>query len=179
MKYILSILLLILISCKNESKPKNASSDSVSLMWDSFIKSHHDAQNEEIPESWFFHNNREDANRLGKLVLAGKKKAASGLYAWYEEANADLPKVGKKHIITDFDGKAIAIIKINKVDTIPFNRISKEYAEMDMGTTNKALNKWKKAHWDFFSSTIKESSTKPTENMLVVCEQFERIWPKN
>lgn len=147
-------------------------------MWKSFIESKPESNDDEMPESWFFHNNEKDANRLAELISSGKKKAGSGLYSWYEEANADLPKIGTKHIITDFDGKARAIIEIKKVDTIPFNQISEEYAEMDMGTSEDPLKKWRKAHWVFFSQAMAEGDQKPTENILVVCEQFETIWPE-
>ena len=107
-----------------------------------------------------------DANRLAELTLNGKKKASSGLYSWYKEAGADLPKTGTQHIITDFYGKAKAIIEIRKVDTIPFNQISKEYAEMDMGISEDPLKKWRKAHWDFFSQAMAESDQKPTEDIF-------------
>ncbi|TMM59219.1 ASCH domain-containing protein [Maribacter algarum] len=180
MKHIFIILFLILASCKSEPKTEvktgNGIDQSVSELWESYTSSNPELKTEKIPEAWFFHNNREDANRLAALVVKGKKKASSGLYAWYKEANADLPKVGTKHIITDFDGKAQAIIEIKKVDTIPFNKISEAFAEMDMGTNIKPLKKWKKAHWDFFSSALQESGEKPTEEMLIVCESFETIW---
>ena len=180
MKHLTIILFLILISCKSETKTEtkteNGIDKTVYEMWNNYTKSNPKFKNNEIPESWHFHNNEEDANRLAELTLNGKKKASSGLYSWYEEANADLPKIGTKHIITDFDGKARAIIEIKKVDTIPFNQISKDYAEMDMGTKIEPLKKWKKAHWDFFASVMEESGEKPTEEMLVVCERFETIW---
>ncbi|MEA1784646.1 ASCH domain-containing protein [Arenibacter sp. GZD96] len=178
MKQFTIIFFLVFISCKNVSKIESRVDKTVYEMWNNYTKSNPEFKNSEIPESWYFHTNREDANRLAALTVNGKKKAASGLYAWYKEANADLPKIGTKHIITDFDGKAQAIIEIKKVDTIPFNKISKDYAELDMGTTKEALKKWKKAHWDFFESTLGESNSKPTEEMLVVCERFEKIWPK-
>ena len=181
MKHLILITFLILSSCKGETKTEQevAIDPSVQEMWESFTQSNAEFKEEEQPESWFFHDNEEDANRLAELVLKGKKQAGSGLYSWYAEANADLPSVGTKHIITDFDGTARAIIQIKKVDTIPFNEISEAYAALDMGTTVEPLQKWKKAHWDFFASTMKESEQEPTEDMLVVCEYFETVWPKN
>lgn len=180
MKHLTIILFLIIISCKSETKTEmkteNGIDKTVYEMWNSYTKSNSEFKSNEIPESWYFHNNKEDANRLAELILNGKKKASSGLYFWYEEANADLPKIGTKHIITDFEGKAQAIIEIKKVDTIPFNQISKDYAEMDMGTKIEPLKKWKKAHWEFFASTMEESGVKPAEEMLIVCERFETIW---
>lgn len=178
MKYIPVILFLILIGCKSETKNENGTDKSVYTMWSNFTDSNPEYKNEALPDATTFHNNKVDANRLAELIVTGKKQAGSNLYFWYKEANAPLPQIGTKTIVTDFDGKARAIIQSKKVDTIPFNQISKEYATLDMGTDIEPLKKWKKAHWDFFSSALLESDEKPTEDMLIVCERFEVIWPK-
>ena len=180
MRYYTIIMFLILVGCKSESKTEIKTESGIDKtvyeMWDNYIKSNPEFKEEEIPESWYFHNNKEGADRLAELTLTGKKKAGSSLYSLYEIYAVDLPKVGTKHIVTDFDGKAKVIIEIKSVDTIPFNQISKAYAEMDMGTKIDPLKKWKKAHWDFFESFMAESGEKPTEEMLIVCERFEPIW---
>jgi len=180
MKRLAIILFLILFSCKNESKPELTTEDGIDStvyeMWNDFIKSNPEFKDNEMPEAWYFHNNEKDANRLAKLIVSGKKKAGSGLYTWYKEADADLPIIGTKHIITDYAGKAQAIIEIQKVDTIPFNEISLDYAKLDMGTEIEPLEKWKKAHWDFFANAMEENGEKPTDEMLIVCEWFEAIW---
>jgi uncharacterized protein YhfF len=177
MKHLTIILILILIGCKSETKTDNGIDISVYEMWSSFTESNPEFEKEELPESWYFHNNKEDATRLAELTLSGEKNATTtGIYSWYEEANADLPKIGTKQIVTDFDGKALAIIETKKVDTIPFNKMSKEYAAMDMGTKINPLEKWRKAHWDFFTTIMEESGEKPTEDMLIVFERFEIIW---
>ncbi|WP_425236335.1 ASCH domain-containing protein [Ulvibacterium sp.] len=194
MKQLTIVLFLIFISCKNEQKiqneketdietqtmaeTENGIDKSVYEMWNNYVESNPGFKDQEIPESDFFHNNRKDANRLAELTLKGKKKASSGLLSLYKQYNVDLPKVGAKQIFTDFDGRAQGIIENTRVDTIPFNKISKEYAEMDMGTDIQPLEKWRKAHWDFFESFLKESGEKPTEEMLVVCVRFKTIWPK-
>ena len=178
MRHLAIILFLVLISCKSETKTENGIDKTVYEMWNSYIESNPEIKNDELPDSHPFHNNEKDANRLAELILSGKKKAGSNLYFWYEEANADLPKIGTKSIVTDFDGKARAIIEIKKVDTIPFNKISIDYAEMDMGTSIEPLKKWKKAHWDFFTKALEQSGEEPTEEMLIVCEWFETIWPE-
>lgn len=176
MKNLSLLIFLILISCKSETKTENQIDASVSQMWERFTKSNSEFEKHEVPESFYFHNNKEDANRLAALVLNGKKKAGTSLYSLYEEYNVDLPEIGTKQIVTDFDGKAQAIIETKKVDTIPFNQISMAYAELDMGTKTEPLKKWKKAHWDFFASVMDELGQKPREDMLVVCESFEVIW---
>ena len=194
MRHISIFLFLILVGCKNETNKRgklrtetqsemtieteDKIDKSVSEMWNDFIQSNPEFKNDKIPESDFFHNNKKDANRLAELTLAGKKRASSGLYSLYQHYNVDLPTVGTKQIVTDFDGKAKAIIENVSVDTIPFNKISKEYAELDMGTDIEPLEKWKKAHWEFFENFLKESGKKPNEEMLIVAVEFKKIWPK-
>lgn len=178
MKHITFILFLIFISCKSETKTEteNEIDNTVYELWNSYIESNPEFKDEKIPTSDYFHNTKEDANRLAELTLNGKKKASSGLYMLYKQYQVDLPKVGTKQILTDFHGKAKAIIETKRVDTIPFHKISKEYAAWDMGTNVEPLQKWKKAHWDFFANVLEESGKKPTEEMLIVCERFEVIW---
>lgn len=188
MKNLIIVLFLIFTSCKkqvsienktiieSELKVENGINKSVRDMWNSYTKSNPEFKDDKIPESEFFHNNKKDANRLAELTVNGKKKAFSGLLSLYKQYSVDLPKVGTKQIITDFNGKAKAIIKNIKVGTIPFNKISKEYAELDMGTAIEPLKKWKKAHWDFFESFLEENKEKLTQEMLIVCVTFETIW---
>ena len=147
-------------------------------MWEAYITAHPELKDAAIPETDFFHNNREDAHRLAELTIEGKKQASSGLYSLYQQYQVDLPTVGTQQIVTDFDGKAKAIIENTQIDTIPFNQVSKEYAQLDMGTEIEPLKKWRKAHWDFFESFLKENGGQPTEDMLVVCIRFKTIWPK-
>ncbi|WP_407557781.1 ASCH domain-containing protein [Winogradskyella sp. 4-2091] len=190
MKQTLIIFFLILISCKNEEKTQNDEQteanktseividQSVTTMWNSYIAQNPEFKNTELPEFDFFHNNKEDAKRLAELTANKKKQASSGLLSLYKQYNLDLPKVGSKQIITDFDGKAYAIIENKSIDTIPFNQISKEYAQLDMGTDSEPLKKWKKAHWDFFKNFLAEIEKEPTEDMKIVCVRFETVWPK-
>ena len=180
---LLLLLLLVLISCKpepkNEATKETAVEDSVSQMWEDYTASNPEFKKDEIPEFWFFHDNKADADRLANLTLNGKKTAmTSGLYVWYEEVGAELPSIGTKHIVTNFEGGAQAIIEITQVDTIPFNQLPKEYAAMDMGTSGESLEKWRKAHWKFFSKIMEENGEQPSEDMLIVFEQFKTIWPE-
>ena len=166
------------MSCKGETKDDNGIDPTVYTMWGDYTIANPEFKNDALPDVDYFHNNEEDANRLAKLVVSRKKKAGSTLYWFYQRANADLPKPGKKSIVTDFDGIAQAIIETKKIDTIPFNKISETYAALDMGTDSEPLKKWKAAHWEFFADAMEAGEVEPSKNMLVVCEWFETIWPK-
>ena len=195
MKYVMLIIFLFFISCKNEiktvKKPETKIAaetqvegeveidKSVTRMWNNYIAANPKFKDDEIPETDFFDNSEKEAHRFSDLIVNGKKKASSGLYSLYKQYGVALPQVGTKIIVTDYNGKAQAIIETKKVDTIPFNQVTSAYAELDMGTDVEPLKKWKKAHWDFFEDFLKESGQEPTEDMLVVREWFETIWTKN
>ena len=195
MKNITILLFLIFLSCKNEPKTKiqteletenetqtqteNGLDKSVYEMWNDFAESNPEIDKNELPNTDFFDNSEEEGHQFADLIVEGKKKASSGLYYWYKEANVDLPKIGAKLIVTNYNGKARAIIETKKVDTIPFNQISKEYAELDMGTNIEPLEKWKKAHWEIFANSLEQNGQKATDDILVVCEWFETVWTES
>lgn len=190
MRHITIILFLFFISCKTDKKneinsqaekelvTENRIDKTVYEMWNDFTESNPEFKKDELPDTDFFDEDEIEAERFAKLILNKKKQTSSGLYIWYKEANIGLPKIGTKLIVTNLNGEARAIIETKKVDTIPFNQITKDYAELDMGTNIKPLEKWKKAHWKFFANTLDENGQKVTDEVLVVCEWFETIWPK-
>ena len=183
MKIIKIFCLLLLTSCNGQVKKDMAAEKSVDgtpeEMWNSFVKAHPEHSDSEMPKSWYFGANKREADQMGKLVVIGKKTTASDIYHGYEEMDAELPKVGLMDIVTDFEGNALAIIQLRKVDTIPVKNITKEYAQKDMGTEVDALKAWKKYYMEeVFPESIIDTRIAITENTLVVCEWFEVIWPK-
>lgn len=197
MKNTLLIFILIFISCKSDPKVETKTGNESNLeieeiqetergidktvyeMWKNYTEANPEFRDQQMPMSDYFHDNKEDADRLAELALNGKKKASSSLYFLYEQYGVDLPEVGKKQIVTDFDGKAQAIIETSRVDTIAFNKISKNYAQLDMGTDIEPLKKWKEEHLNFFKTVVPEREQKETDKMLIVCEVFDVIWTKN
>ena len=70
-KFSILFLILILLSCKSESKPTREDDIDTSVydMWNAFKASNPEFKNEDLPDSDFFHDNEVDANRLAKLGL--------------------------------------------------------------------------------------------------------------
>ncbi len=128
-----------------------------------------------VPESWYFCDNEKDAKECAELVCQSVKKATSTSLWWFELHNEPLPKVGNIYIVTDWYGIAKAIIRTTKVEQIPFNQITEEYAAIE-GEGDKSLAYWKKVHWDYYTREMEVEEEKPSEDMIIVCEQFETIW---
>jgi uncharacterized protein YhfF len=78
-------------------------------------------------------------------------------------------------VVTDWYKIAKAIVEVVKVEQTPFNLITDEYAAIE-GEGDKSLEYWKKVHWEYYSREMEEFDEKPTEDMVIVCEQFKTIF---
>jgi len=150
---------------------------SIMKMWNDFLATIGDNEltTTKKYEAWHFCNNQKDADELAQLVLQGVKKATASLYLSYEFENEEIPKVGDYNIITDWSGVAQCIIETIKVDIVPFNKVSEEFAATE-GEGDKSLEFWKRVHWSFFKSEMEEMGKEPTEDMLVICQEFKVVF---
>ncbi|AOR23121.1 ASCH domain-containing protein [Clostridium taeniosporum] len=124
---------------------------------------------------WSFGDNEILANELVELVIKGEKTATTSLYYLYEVENEELPKKGQLNIITDFHGSAKCITKTKSVNVLPFCGVKAEFAFKE-GEGDKSLEYWKTGHIDFFNRSLQKYTKEFSEDMMVVCEEFEVIY---
>ena len=151
---------------------------SVKTMWHEYLISIG-----ETPEStsktytaWHFCSTQPAADELAELVLTGEKRGTA-TSIWSLEAEAEpMPEVGELSIITDWSGKAKCIIKTVVLETVPFNEVTEAFAAVE-GEGDKSLEYWQKVHQEVFSQELSELGLKFSEDMPVLCETFEVVWP--
>ena len=114
-------------------------------------------------------------DELTELVRSGKKTATSSAFVLYELEDEDLPEVGETSILLDDNEEAVCIIRTTKVYTTPFNEVTAEHASKE-GEGDLSLDYWRQVHEDFFTEELEEAGQQFTEDMLVVCEEFEVIF---
>ena len=148
---------------------------SVINMWDAFIAENQEFKEAYLPDSWHFCDNEKDAKETAQLTVDGVKQATSSSLWWFNKNNESLPEIGDIYIVTDWYRIAKAIIRTTKIEQVPFNQITEEYAAIE-GEGDKSLKYWKEVHWKYYSREMKEFDEKPTEDMVIVCEHFETIW---
>lgn len=156
----------------------NKKDPSVQKMWQRYLKSIGESPKTTSLSytAWHFCNNQPAADQLAELVLKGVKRAtASSLWSLQAEREA-IPQVGDVSIITDWNGKAKCIIKTILLETVPFNEVTEDFAVAE-GEGDKSLEYWRKVHHEVFSQELSELGFKFSEEMPVLCEQFEVIWP--
>ena len=115
------------------------------------------------------------ANKLADLTNRGIKTATASAYVLYEIDEEELPKENSYSVILDEDDNAICIIKTTKVYVVPFNQVSEDHAYKE-GEGDRSLNYWRKVHKEFFTPQMEEAGLSFTEDMLVVCEEFEKVF---
>ncbi|WP_326909746.1 ASCH domain-containing protein [Sedimentibacter sp. MB31-C6] len=151
--------------------------ESVEKMWTNYLETLGEKPNNtnRTYESWYFCDNKQDADELAELVFNGTKKATASLYLYYSSENEELPKVGDLSIITNWEGEAKCIIRTSNIDIVPFKNVTEEFAATE-GEGDKSLEYWKRCHKDYFSREIKELGKEFNEDILVVCEKFEVVY---
>lgn len=123
-------------------------------------------------EAWQF---GDDPDKLASLVLEGTKRATSSAYVWYELEQEPLPQEGEYSVILNSKDEAVCVIKNTKVYVVCFKEISEEHAFYE-GEGNRTLEYWREVHKRFFEEEFKEINHSFSEDMLVVCEEFERVY---
>lgn len=151
----------------------NSSHESVSELSDRYFKSKGEFPREIT--SFYFCDNEKDANECADLVLQREKRATATSLWWYEANKEELPKAHDNYIVTNWQGIALCVIEVERVEIVPFNEITSEFAEIE-GEGDKSLEYWKKVHWDYYHRELEGSKFGPQQNMLIVCEYFRVVF---
>ncbi len=114
-----------------------------------------------------------DPDKLAYLVMEGEKVATSSGFEFYGISNEEVPKVNDYSIVLNSVDIPVAIIKVTKVDIVPFNEVSEEFA-ISEGEGDYEF--WWNAHVEFFKYMCNENNIEFREDMLVVCETFEKVY---
>ena len=147
----------------------------IEKFWNRFISSNPEYSSKVIPPSYYFCDNKKDADECADLVVKDIKKATATSLWWFRQHNEILPKVGDLAIVTDWKGNPKAIINTTKIEHVAFNQITAEFAEIE-GEGDKSLKYWKEVHQAYYEREMKTYSDEFDENMIIVCEHFRRIY---
>jgi uncharacterized protein YhfF len=152
---------------------------SVGKMWEDYsssIDERHGDTNKAY-SVWNFCNDEKSANALAQLVKAGTKTATSSLHYFYTIEDEPLPEKNDFSIILDWNGISQCIIRTTSVSIVAFKDVTEDFARTE-GEGDQTLGYWRKVHRDFFSEELKVLEMDFSEDMLVVCEEFEMVYSK-
>lgn len=128
--------------------------------------------------AWHFCDNQKDADECAELVLRGKKRATSPSVWKLEIQGLDIPNKGDLNIVTDWKGSAQCIIQTKDVELLKFREITSEHAALE-GEGDGSLEYWGRTHWEYYKRVFDGAYYEVDEDMPIVFEQFEVVYPKN
>lgn len=149
--------------------------NSTTKYWKTFQTQNPEYVNNSEPSSYYYCDNKQDADECAELVAKKIKQATSTSVWWFKKHNEEFPKIGDLAIVTNWDGEPKAIVKTTKVEIVKWKDITAEYAFVE-GEGDKSLAYWKKAHLEYYTKEMKEYGEYPNEDMEIVCEYFESIF---
>ncbi|SJL83771.1 ASCH domain-containing protein [Vibrio palustris] len=117
-----------------------------------------------------------NANVCADLIARGEKRASCSLEYWYSHADESRPQVGDLHVVTNWNGTPVCIVEIISVSTCLYCDVTAEFAAEE-GEGDKSLEWWREAHWAFFSQECEELGIQPSQEMSLVLEHFNVVYP--
>jgi uncharacterized protein YhfF len=149
--------------------------DNYRPFWQEFARSRAVDPAPHFLEAFHFDDNEPTANELANLVLSGQKRATAALLWTHEMTSKPVPKPGDLSIVTNFAGEPVCIIETLRVEIVPFNEVSEEFAATE-GEGDGSLGYWHRAHEAFFGRECERIGRQPDPCMPVICERFEVVY---
>ena len=142
-------------------------------IWAAYTREHPCCKDEKY-EAWCYGSDTPDL--LAELTASGRKTATASAYPCYEYEKCPLPEAGAYNIILDTSGSAVCITRTTRVALVPFLQVSAEQAYKE-GEGDRSLQYWRAVHAGVFADELAEIHLKFSEDMLVVCEEFQVVFP--
>lgn len=83
--------------------------------------------------------------------------------------------MGEYSVILNDAEEAVCVIRTTKVDVVLFREVTAEHARKE-GEGDRSLAYWRQVHEEFFTDCMAEAGLTFTEEMPVVCEEFEVVY---
>ena len=129
-----------------------------------------------VPPAWHFCDTEVDADTCASLVMAGRKRATAPSLWFFELHGLMPPQVGDLAIVTNWQGMAQCIIRTTDVRILRFREITPEHAQLE-GEGDGSLDEWRAVHWKYYERELQGTKYAPTEDMPIVCQYFEKVFP--
>ncbi|MFT4711152.1 MAG: hypothetical protein ACI9D0_001204 [Bacteroidia bacterium] len=150
---------------------------SVTALWEAYLASRNEtpACTKRTYTAWQFGDSPELGDSLVELVLEGVKRATAGSIAEYEAAGDHIPFPGELSIVTDGKGIARCVIETTRVDIVPYDEVTAEFAFTE-GEGDKSLEYWRRVHWDYYTRVLAGSGQVPDLKMPIAAERFDVVF---
>jgi uncharacterized protein YhfF len=152
----------------------SADESAVARMWRSYTEAA--GTDAELAGSFAFGDSAELADKLAELVRHGPKRATAGLLLDCELGGGPMPRAGDLSVVLDGSGQPVCVIRTTDVRVRPLREADEAFA-WDEGEGDRTLAWWRRAHDAYFSRRCEALGVAFSEELDVVFERFEVVWP--
>lgn len=118
------------------------------------------------------------ADVIVPLILRGEKTGTFALESEFAADPSATPRVGDHYVVTRFSGEPVLIYRISAVERVPFEAIDAHHTAVE-GPGARAVEVWRKIHWDYWGSLLRASGHEPTLDMPVLFQRFAVVFPES
>jgi uncharacterized protein YhfF len=154
--------------------PGSNDASGLQQFWDAYATA--SRPTEAIFRVWTFGDNRELANELVALVLAGTKRGTTGLLHTFHASGESVPEPGDFSIVIDGDGVPCCIVRILRVEIKPMGDVDARFA-WEEGEGDRSLAWWLSAHTRYFRRQGTREGFSVDDRTKVVLVWFKVVWP--
>jgi uncharacterized protein YhfF len=127
--------------------------------------------------AWPFGDSPELADELLGYILGGRKRAATDLVKEMEHYGDPEPEVGAYCIVLDGAGRPAAVTRTVSLRRTTFDDVDEEHAFWE-GEDDRTLESYRREHIKYFKRLGKTLGFEFSEDMEVVLERFDLIYPQ-
>jgi uncharacterized protein YhfF len=116
--------------------------------------------------------------QLVDAVIRGEKTSTTSLLDEYEREGEELPKIGDRTVVLDYEDRPVAVIETTEVRVLPISEIDSRFAR-DEGEGYETVAEWRAAHerfWLPYVERVRTETGDPTwgidDTTQVVAERF-------
>lgn len=109
------------------------------------------------------------------LILTEQKRGLFGLDLLQKAQPELAPTLGGVMMLVDYDGKPRGAVKTTDITPVPYKDITEDHLAVE-GPDARTLSVWQKIHWPYWTQMLEPLGLKPSEDMIVIIEQFKLIY---
>jgi uncharacterized protein YhfF len=125
------------------------------------------------PEKWG--DSPEASDTLGALIAAGEKTASCTTYWAWAADRFRFPALGLLTMVLDGADNPLCIIETYELSLRKFKEVDAAFAAAE-ADGDRSLLHWRKSRWLWFTEQLKTLGHTMTEDMVLVCERYRRIF---
>ena len=118
----------------------------------------------------------ETVNIIIGLILKGDKCGTFGVKMLQERNPAITPSLGGVAVLVDCDGAPHAAIRTDTLTPVAYKDITEEHLTVE-GPGARKLEVWQNIHWPYWTSLLKPYGLEPSEDMIIMVEHFDLLYP--